>query len=335
MSATTSIFPQLPRELRDMIWQAAATVQFEQIADRQLKSCMSQDAYAERLRQAFIGYDSLPEGTERQPLRVYVYDSGDKLKLGINEFQTLVNAFPIAAVCTEARFQIVNFCRAQIGLVDLFCYHADAPPNELSDFGQELSEPVFNQPMAVVITNSYDKDEGPGAFKSAAHLVNILHRVFGNAVERIIMRGWFRSFRTMEELYWPNAAHLETLRYMHALTSDQNKEKCAIFMTPERTAYSTVKHLDPKGFKTQYITWHLLKFHEIMDASTHKLPRLQNIEAEQYTYSWDKVFPTRIKATKQDDGILWVDWSDVQIRFHHSFAGFDGYPEGWKVDTSV
>jgi hypothetical protein len=176
---------------------------------------MSKNVRAERLRQAFVGYDSLPEGTEKQPLRMYMHHSGEKLMFGINEFQTFVNAFSIAATCTEARSQIVDFCRAHIGLVDLFCYHTDAPPDELSGSGYQISEPIFNQPMTVVVTNSYDRDKGPQAFKSAEHLVEIVHRVFGNNVERIILRGWFMTWRSMEEIYWPNAPQLEAQRYMY------------------------------------------------------------------------------------------------------------------------
>jgi hypothetical protein len=96
-------------------------------------------------------------------------------------------------------------------------------------------------------------------------------------------------------------------------------------MTPERTAYKTFQLVDRDGFDTRHITWHLLKFHEIVDASTSKLPRLQNIETEYYTYNWDQVMPTRIKATKRDEGILWVDWTDVKTSFQHRFAGFNGY----------
>jgi hypothetical protein len=176
---------------------------------------MPQNIYAERLRQAFVGYDSLPEGTEKQPLRVYVHDSGDKLQLGINEFQLFVNAFPMAAVCSESRSQTIAFCRAQIGLVDLVCSHTDAPPDEPSDFGHEILEPVFNQLRTVVVTTSYNASKRPKAFRSGAHLVDIVHRVFGNGVERIILRGRFRSFRSLEEIYWPNTAKWKALRFLY------------------------------------------------------------------------------------------------------------------------
>lgn len=109
-------------------------------------------------------------------------------------------------------------------------------------------------------------------------------------------------------------------------TSEQHEDKSALFMTQMRNAYSTNQLLDPKGFNKRYVTWNLLKLQEITDASANTLPRLQSIEVEHYTYSWDQVMPTRIKATKHDDGTLWVDWSDVKTQFHHRFAGFNGYP---------
>lgn len=179
---------------------------------------MSPNLFAERLRQAFIGYDSLPKGTERQPLRVYVHDFGDELKLGINEFQTFVNTLPMATVCTEARSQTVDFCRAQIGLVDLVCSHENAPPDELSDFGHEIVDPIFGQLVTVEVNTSHDQTKDPKVFKSAAHLVDVVHRVFGNGIERIILRGQFRSWRSFEELYWPNTLQVKALRYLYVFS---------------------------------------------------------------------------------------------------------------------
>jgi hypothetical protein len=94
-------------------------------------------------------------------------------------------------------------------------------------------------------------------------------------------------------------------------------------MTSERTMYTTDRFLDPYRFDLTRICWHLLKFREIVDASTQKLPRLQSIEVELHTYSWDMVLLTRIKATNEG-GVLWVNWNDVQIGFNHPFEGFNG-----------
>ena len=95
-------------------------------------------------------------------------------------------------------------------------------------------------------------------------------------------------------------------------------------MTPERALHVQKELFYKNEYNMRRLSWHLLKFHEILDASTNKLPRLQSIELEQHTYCWDEVLLTHIKATNKD-GVLWVDWGDVQLEFHHRFDGFDGY----------
>jgi len=79
-----------------------------------------------------------------------------------------------------------------------------------------------------------------------------------------------------------------------------------------------------KGYDLNHVSQHLLKFREIIDASPQKLPRLQSIELELHTYCWDDVLSTRIKATNKN-GVLWVNWGDVQLEFYHRFDGFDGF----------
>lgn len=205
---------------------------------------MTQYTYAERRRKPF----NLIFGIQKQPLRVYVYDSGDKLKLGKNEFhrfQKIITALPVAAVCTEARLQSLIFCRAQIGLVDLICHYTDGPSNE---HRLEISEPIFNQPIAVMVTNSYHKDGGPKAFKSAAHLVDILSRVFGKGVERIILRGYFKSWQSMEELYWPNAARLEALKDMYV--NHRHSHWARTYQFRQTPAF--VSHRPPVQLQTAY-----------------------------------------------------------------------------------
>jgi hypothetical protein len=169
---------------------------------------------AERLRQAFVGYDTLPHATEKQPLRVYVHGSYDKdrLRLGINEFQTFVNCLPMATVCSEARSHAANFCRAQVGLANLF-YDIDAP-NDPSDIRDEVSEPIFMQPTTVMVTNVDDREDGPKGFDSGEHLVDVVNRVFGSCVEQIIFSAWFWGLHSLEEIYWPHTAQTQELEYM-------------------------------------------------------------------------------------------------------------------------
>jgi hypothetical protein len=182
------------------------------IADSQPISCIS--SCAERLRQAFVGYENLPHNIEKHPLRVYVYDSHnrDKLRLGVNEFQTLVNRLPMATVCSEARSQAATFCQAQIGLANLF-YVIDAP-DKPSDIRDEILKPIFVQQKTVIITSANDKKDGPKGFDSAQHLVDVIDRVFGSCVERIILRSWFRNFNSLEEIYWPHTAQILKLKDM-------------------------------------------------------------------------------------------------------------------------
>lgn len=119
--------------------------------------------------------------------------------------------------------------------------------------------------------------------------------------------------------------HLLTSRTRRIFTSDQHQDKCALFMTRDRTAYRTVQPLEPPERNKSYVVWHLLYFHDIIDASTHKLPRLQEIVVEQYTNIVEETFPTFIRATKQEDGALLVERDDIVARFHTTLAHFDRY----------
>jgi hypothetical protein len=179
------------------------------IADGQPTSCASPSA--ERLRQAFKGYDNLPKDTIKQPLRVYIYDTfnRDKLRLGLNEFQTLLNHLPIATVCSEARAQAVTFCRGLVDLMDLF-YVID-PPGEASAVGDELSGPIFAQPTTIMITKGERREtneEFSTGFNSAEQLVGVVNRVFGTCVERILFNCWFYSTSTLAVVYWPHTSEM-------------------------------------------------------------------------------------------------------------------------------
>ena len=96
-----------------------------------------------------------------------------------------------------------------------------------------------------------------------------------------------------------------------------------VFMTPERALHVEEDFYHENWHGMRQLFWHLLKFHEILDASTKKLPWLQSIELELHTYSWDDVLLTRIKATNKD-GVLWVNWRDVHIGIEHNFVEVDG-----------
>jgi hypothetical protein len=92
-----------------------------------------------------------------------------------------------------------------------------------------------------------------------------------------------------------------------------------IFMTPKRTAHVREDLCDENEYDLFQLAYHLLKFHEILDASTQKLPQLQSIELELHTYDGEDLFLTSIKATNKG-GVLWVNWKDVLIGKDHGFA---------------
>jgi hypothetical protein len=170
--------------------------------------------FGERLRQAFIGYENLPHDTEKQPLRVYVHDSPnrDRLRLGVNELQTLVNRLPMATVCSEARSHAIAFCQARVEPLNLF-YIVDTP-GEPEGVGAEILEPIVASQTTVMVTNAYDRKFGPKGFDSANHLIDVVDRVFGSCVERIISSSWLRNFNSLEEIYWPHSAQILELEDM-------------------------------------------------------------------------------------------------------------------------
>ncbi|KAJ4286474.1 hypothetical protein N0V90_013174 [Kalmusia sp. IMI 367209] len=114
----------------------------------------------ERLRQAFVGYNNLPQGIGKQPLRFYIHDDGGNLRLRVNEFQTLVNCLPMATVCSEARSHAIDFCRKQVAIVDIHY------TMESSDVGDEIREHTL-QPTTVMVTNANRPEDGPRGFDSA------------------------------------------------------------------------------------------------------------------------------------------------------------------------
>ena len=156
-----------------------------------------------------MGYDNLPDPTEIQHLRLYVYTSNqsDKLRLGENEFQTLVNRLPIATACSEGRAHAIKFFRAQINFVNLFRVVQDELPD-----GIPITEPVFTDMTTVMVTTSrFHPKDGPEGFDSPDQLVDVIARVFGSGVRKIIWSAWCQSGFAMSDIYWPHTPQLEQL----------------------------------------------------------------------------------------------------------------------------
>ncbi|KAH7138192.1 hypothetical protein B0J11DRAFT_563215 [Dendryphion nanum] len=321
MSATT--FTQLPRELRDMIWSEAAAIQY------QLYLAELAASSADRVREAFIGYDNVPPDVRRQPLRVYVRESHqkDKLRVVVNEFQILVNRLPMATVCFEARSQAAQYCRDQIKTMNLF-YAIDAP-DAPSSVGYDILEPVFVKPTTVMVTKS-DYHVKPGCFDSPEHLVDVVNRVFGSGVEQINLDFLFHSHNTFEHIYWTHPGSLVDILELHSIEpieiDDPSHDQSLVFMTTEQRKSVHVSKNSQAPFeyyKLRQLTYHLQKCHEIMDAAKHKLLRLQRIELDMSSVSWNNYTRTCFQAIKKGS-VLWVNWRDYQFGSNHSFANLHG-----------
>lgn len=66
------------------------------------------------------------------------------------------------------------------------------------------------------------------------------------------------------------------------------------------------------------LSMHMLKFHEILDASKEKLPHLGRIELVSHIYCWEDILVTRIKSTIKDRAIL-VKLGEFNIDYEHDF----------------
>jgi hypothetical protein len=168
---------------------------------------------AERIRQAFVGLNQVALDAETQPLRIYVQEtsSGDKMRLGVNEFSILLNHLPMASVCSESRSHAAKFCRSQVKFMHLI-YNIDASEAP-SDALPEIQEPIFAQPAAVMVTSGSGiyGDFPPQCgidkavkFDSAEHLVRVINRVFGNCTQQIILDPWYLAMHTLQGIYWPH-----------------------------------------------------------------------------------------------------------------------------------
>jgi hypothetical protein len=93
-------------------------------------------------------------------------------------------------------------------------FYATDAPDKPSDIGDEILEHVFVQPTTVMVTNAKRTVDGPVGFDSAEHLVDVVNRVFGSCVERIILNPWFDSINTLEQIYWPHTVQTQSLEDM-------------------------------------------------------------------------------------------------------------------------
>ncbi|PSN70698.1 hypothetical protein BS50DRAFT_570223 [Corynespora cassiicola Philippines] len=241
------------------------------------------------------------------------------MRVVVNEFQALINCLPIATVCAEARCHATNYCRIQIDCVNLL-YTLDKSDMEKRG-GNVLLEPLTILPTTVMVLSANRESEGPPGFTSAKHLVNVVSRVFGGGVQRIVLHGYYDSYNHLEDIYWPHTRHTRRLKYADPIIiEDPNHDPSMIFMTPNRVAHARIEFCIENLSAKWHCYWHLLKLYEVLSASRKKLPQLRHIDVHIQTYSWEDVISSIIKTTRKDD-VLWVNWNDVHDEFCHSFMG--------------
>ncbi|KAF2448830.1 hypothetical protein P171DRAFT_220049 [Karstenula rhodostoma CBS 690.94] len=256
--------------------------------------------------------------------------------IGANEAFSLGDCLPMSAVCHEARSHASHFCRSQMQFIDVH-FSNDDNPGEHRDVQNEADtlHLVNMQPTTVIMTKTTIYDEPYDQptinlfqFASAAHLVDAVTELFGNGVERLILNVWAGSLDAIDTMYWP---HIElpkagkTLWRPHwnlTIIKDSNHDPSKVFLAPDRNFHAVRDMFREHDERLRVLTWHLLKYHEILVAAAEKLPRLGTIETQLHSRSWWKYYPTRVKATVKD-GALWTDWNDVEIFNYHDWTHKD------------
>jgi hypothetical protein len=72
-----------------------------------------------------------------------------------------------------------------------------------------ILEPVFTDMTTVMVTTARcHPEDGPEGFDSPEQLVDVITRVFGTGVEKIIWSAWCPSGHAMSDIYWPHTSQL-------------------------------------------------------------------------------------------------------------------------------
>ncbi|PVI04268.1 hypothetical protein DM02DRAFT_611685 [Periconia macrospinosa] len=329
---TFAYFNKLPQELRNQIWAEAIAIERQQIVD---EPCTT--SHAERQRQALLGYDSIPdskdEKRQREHLRLYIYASSktDELRLGKNEFQTLINRFSVATACSEARAHVIEFCRRQIEFVTLFRIIEDQPSTKNSVLKNPvLEQPVFTDMTTVMVTTArFHPENGPEeGFDSPDQVVEIVARVFGNGVKKIIWSAWCHPWG-MDNVYWPHTPLLGQVTPFGQfdMIDDSGHSETAHFLSPDLVLHIQKEVYEaeiPQGneyFDYRLLLRHTLKLAELARAAAKPLPQLQHIDVEVRTGSWGEIIMTRLETTYKND-VIWIGKHNMLVAFNHGWTEY-------------
>lgn len=174
----------------------------------------SDDSRTERFQQAFIGHNNLSPDTQRKPLRLHVRNTSDgRTYIGENEALSLGDCLPIAAVCHEARYHAIKFCRSRVESIKV-----DFLRDPTSDVRFDAESRIESLPRAVVqaktvtFTRITEKKTPYGEipirmpqFESAARIVDFVTKLCGNGVEHLIFDISACSSDYFDTIYWPHA----------------------------------------------------------------------------------------------------------------------------------
>lgn len=119
----------------------------------------------------------------------------------------------IAAVCHEARYHAINFCRSRVEFIKV-----DLSREPTSDVCYETSSEIQSLRRAVVqaktvtLTRTTEKKTPYGEipismpqFESAARIVDFALKLCGNGVEHLIFDISACSSDYFDTIYWPHA----------------------------------------------------------------------------------------------------------------------------------
>ncbi|KAH6632895.1 hypothetical protein C7974DRAFT_161992 [Boeremia exigua] len=280
--------------------------------------------HAERQRQALMGYDDLPGSKKRQHLRLHVYASNqlDEFRLGENDFQTLVNRLPVATSCHEARAIVIKVLRARTTFLDLFCTIEDELRN-----GRLILEPLFTDMTTVMVTTSRGHPEdAPEGFDSPHQVVDVITRVFGSGVKKIIWSAWCQPGFAMTDIYSPHTPHVDNADEDGWSMIDKSGHGATThFMSPDRVLHvetELYKAAIPDGsqwWDTRVLYRHTLKISELLSAAAIRLPQLQQAELRMRTSSWGEQLETNLETTYKDN-VIWIGANNLNTAPSHWFS---------------
>jgi len=207
LPSTFPRFAELALELRSKIWKYAIALHIEQIEEHLPPWLGNYRGGA--LLEAHFG-NSLEVPLPNWSLHACILDpyNGRKIRFEENEFEAFVDWLSISAVCREARVCVAQFCQPLVSHVQ--CEYETLPAWSL--------KPPKDGARPLVIRNLHCQPEADsvkyffsrpttlsirtGRFNSAEHFVDIVHRFFGNRIQRLVLVQVINKVQPFKRAYW-------------------------------------------------------------------------------------------------------------------------------------